>query len=111
MNFQFQPTLPVRGVTATETANAAAGVISTHTPRAGSDFHLERLHAHFHISTHTPRAGSDGEHRKCRPYVIPFQPTLPVRGVTKSEFLLVVTILFQPTLPVRGVTYILRSIS
>ncbi len=38
---EFQPTLPVRGVTLTADRFAPREIISTHTPRAGSDRALE----------------------------------------------------------------------
>ena len=36
--------------------------------------------------------------------IIMYQPTLPVRGVTRRNDLVVMRYEFQPTLPVRGVT-------
>ena len=124
-------------------------MISIHAPRAGSD---QRLEGHFRpssISIHAPRAGSDlgvvpckkgnrdfnprspcGERQEFSRFVgmvIQFQSTLPVRGATRTAFMLQTvyayfnprspcgerhTILinggniptFQSTLPVRGAT-------
>ena len=57
---EFQPALPMRGVTRTETGHDKAESISTRTPHAGSDdikpCFVEREHV--------------------------FQPALPMRGVT-----------------------------
>ena len=56
---KFQPTLPVRGVTRIFRVLGEHVLISTHTPRAGSDVPARHLHPPIRISTHTPRAGSD----------------------------------------------------
>ena len=81
-SFEFQPTLPARGATLFRALRRAHIVISTHTPRTGSDAcivdkrtesddfnphspHGERpVPRHVRvsavlISTHTPRTGSD----------------------------------------------------
>ena len=63
----FQPTLPVRGATATVAHHKKPIDISTHAPRAGSDrcpYGSAVLHS---ISTHAPRAGSDET-----PYIVAF---------------------------------------
>ena len=39
-------------------------MISTHTPRAGSDLTYGALLRNMKISTHTPRAGSDLHYRR-----------------------------------------------
>ena len=58
--------------------------ISTHTPRAGSDTVIGRHAADIKkISTHTPRAGSDITFSSITTLSDRFQPTLPVRGVTR----------------------------
>ena len=148
----FQPTLPVRGATHEKGRVSAAGyisthapragsdavrqlarhgpVISTHAPRAGSDEGVERDARRSRISTHAPRAGSDelagvdvtgagkfqpaarGGGDECRSRGSPYhekkkpktQPTLPVRGATKTMLELYGVDEFQPTLPVRGAT-------
>ncbi len=104
--WRFQPTLPVRGVTPRVVVEVIDGRISTHTPRAGSDPGWHRLPSRRRrISTHTPRAGSDLVFRKLDLACFLFQPTLPVRGVTcVMEAATTLVIEFQPTLPVRGVT-------
>ena len=58
----FQPTLPVRGAT----------------PRRSAPSQLYRT-----ISTHAPRAGSDFRAGVTKNMVSIFQPTLPVRGATR----------------------------
>ena len=61
-NVAFQPTLPVRGVTMHGERPRTWVLISTHTPRAGSDGqHTVQETVFDRISTHTPRAGSDLE--------------------------------------------------
>ena len=61
----FQPTLPVRGVTFSSMSTPWTDEISTHTPRAGSDFIVCPFIDNLTL----------------------FQPTLPVRGVTYFDFL------------------------
>ena len=57
---EFQPALPMRGVTVLDVQKLVSGLISTRTPHAGSD--LAPLVDGFRdlISTRTPHAGSDG---------------------------------------------------
>ena len=62
--YRFQPTLPARGATITETGAKYNSYISTHAPRTGSDA------VNFD--------GSMG--------ITPFQPTLPARGATRADF-------------------------
>ncbi len=57
---EFQPTLPVRGATLLGVGVAASIPISTHAPRAGSDYLADMAEQSAEI----------------------FQPTLPVRGAT-----------------------------
>ena len=59
----FQPTLPVRGATTAHFKGLMVDAISTHAPRAGSDYIMP-------ASTLS---------------AIKFQPTLPVRGATESS--------------------------
>ena len=59
MVFEFQPALPMRGVTRDLGLRRCYGSISTRTPHAGSDpAHHRELRDHL-ISTRTPHAGSD----------------------------------------------------
>ena len=64
MNFQFQPALPMRGVTLHGRCQRRGAVISTRTPHAGSDG-LD-VDVHFRVSE--------------------FQPALPMRGVTEQLY-------------------------
>ena len=83
--YGFQPTLPVRGVTAPNVDTGRASLISTHTPRAGSDIQFLEADFTVKISTHTPRAGSDETLYGYNYCMFKFQPTLPVRGVTLTS--------------------------
>ena len=56
---QFQPTLPLRGVTGGAGETDAGAGISTHTPLAGSDRFFGDHGKISRISIHTPLAGSD----------------------------------------------------
>ena len=56
----LQPTLPLRGATATEPEGLEYGDVSTHAPLAGSDGHANKPRDHEAVSTHAPLAGSDG---------------------------------------------------
>ena len=79
---EFQSTLPARGATADGGGNPAAGGISIHAPRTGSD-----------------------QINGCRlPQPAAFQPTLPARGATTGTVYQPGYFLFQPTLPARGAT-------
>ena len=74
---QFQPALPMRGVTITMRRSNSIGRISTRTPHAGSDRTVRRFHLHGTISTRTPHAGSDLRSRRkgCRTsYFNPHSP-------------------------------------
>ena len=57
--FTFQSTLPARGATWFERANAGSRKISIHAPRTGSDVNLYLLKIASIISIHAPRTGSD----------------------------------------------------
>ena len=104
----FQPTLPMRGATGRGKAKKANAFISTHAPHAGSDLcsctkELTNYAISTHaphagsdmmilqakalarmISTHAPHAGSDLPSVGVAPSSMRFQPTLPMRGATKS---------------------------
>ena len=58
-NVEFQPALPMRGVTRAGRDVLAAHLISTRTPHAGSDGGKPVSGARGDISTRTPHAGSD----------------------------------------------------
>ena len=60
-NYIFQPTLPVRGVTGHSGHGVLVALISTHTPRAGSDNEPMIEGEGEEITTHTPPAGSDAK--------------------------------------------------
>ena len=61
---RFQPTLPARGATKTETPTLSELAISTHAPRTGSDRHGDAgVPDDGGISTHAPRTGSDRQGR------------------------------------------------
>ena len=55
----FQSTLPLRGATGDGLADGGGGLISIHTPLAGSDRSCRAGRQREHISIHTPLAGSD----------------------------------------------------
>ena len=102
--------------------------VSTHAPLAGSDMPItsaaqpspfcfnprspcgerrarrERRHLRGPVSTHAPLAGSDANVRLSTLSSSGFQPTLPLRGATKSRAANSMAIVFQPTLPLRGAT-------
>ena len=56
---EFQPALPMRGVTGNNQMAGAILLISTRTPHAGSDDNGTRMPYNDSISTRTPHAGSD----------------------------------------------------
>ena len=124
----FQPTLPARGATSRLANLSDMLTISTHAPRTGSDFsrlqilqelynfnprspHGERRLINGgdtkckYISTHAPRTGSDVFAMNGPPLRTGFQPTLPARGATRTEYCPTCGKLFQPTLPARGATF------
>ena len=122
----FQPALPMRGVTNGITVGTPVQLfISTRTPHAGSDLSQPRPCERLPISTRTPHAGSDGYQNASvqvrlistrTPHagsdaaltflwvVSPFQPALPMRGVTHHGRYRRGRHRFQPALPMRGVT-------
>ena len=107
--------------------------VSTHAPLAGSDMPItsaaqpspfcfnprspcgerrarrERRHLRGPVSTHAPLAGSDANVRLSTLSSSGFQPTLPLRGATKSRAANSMAIVFQPTLPLRGATLALAA--
>ena len=82
---EFQPTLPARGATRTSCGHHGGRNISTHAPRTGSDFGGRAEGSsdnHFNPrSPHGERRTSKRQSRKS----IPFQPTLPARGATRTS--------------------------
>ena len=56
---------------------AYADNISTHAPRAGSDVYLGLRPAQINISTHAPRAGSDAHVRALPSVLVDFNPRSP----------------------------------
>ena len=79
---EFQSTLPLRGATACRAFNPPVGV----------------------ISIHTPLAGSDRQWRKCRPARQDFNPHSPCGERPDGPRMVWSDISFQSTLPLRGVT-------
>ena len=130
---EFQPTLPARGATGSNSHSLISMKISTHAPRTGSDLgygYYKRMPQA--ISTHAPRTGSDKAQR-CAPcrrcYFNPRSPHGERRGGmtddgqrgaisthaprTGSDELITTDAekleIFQPTLPARGATSSTRS--
>ena len=66
--FQFQPALPMRGVTGARRIQHTELRISTRTPHAGSDGDAEQGRYRGLISTRTPHAGSDEVSAKIEQY-------------------------------------------
>ena len=81
---QFQPALPLRGVTNIAQQKTPRIVFQPTLPVRGVTQHIRQLVFGGIISTHTPRAGSDVSPVSVREGNAKFQPTLPVRGVTAS---------------------------
>ena len=103
---QFQPTLPARGATIGGKSRCKCAVqISTHAPRTGSDHDFKNWT--WFWSNFNPRS-PHGERRKgflMTLHLRRFQPTLPARGATWAEFAhRDDEEVFQPTLPARGAT-------
>ena len=105
----FQPTRPLRGATASRSAESVQGMgISTHAPLAGRDRALTVRTVIDLISTHAPLAGRDpreSAHKRCEDG---FQPTRPLRGATKPDRHILTKNIFQPTRPLRGATMFAR---
>ena len=125
-NTIFQSTLPARGATETwqyahtrrryfnprslhgERPYAARQtalelLISIHAPCTGSDIFICPCPLYKPISIHAPCTGSDATlpHAYRQPR---FQSTLPARGATFHELVVVQFVKFQSTLPARGAT-------
>ena len=124
---QFQPTLPLRGATWTgggrarrpscfnprspcgerrsaRSRSTARGCFNPRSPCGERHRMIDRQIRSLVVSTHAPLAGSDA-YQPCQ--VIPsgaFQPTLPLRGATRTCRASRGRNLFQPTLPLRGAT-------
>ena len=100
----FQPTLPVRGATEEARGLLRRLLISTHAPRAGSDFLLDYIIGQAHISTHAPRAGSDTTWTDGDLITADFNPRSPCGERRRGWHSWSRVHRFQPTLPVRGAT-------
>ena len=75
---------PLAGSDAADLRGPVGRRVSTHAPLAGSDGHdLPHSSAH-HVSTHAPLAGSDEHNRFHILIKLKFQPTLPLRGATRT---------------------------
>ena len=129
LGFRFQTTLPVRGATI-QLAQISQNTTDFN-PRSPCGERRQTITpcaVIISISTHAPRAGSDGRPTTGGGMILLFQPTLPVRGATGRDFILLfensdfnprspcgerhakcaayyTPEIFQPTLPVRGATY------
>ena len=100
---EFQPALPMRGVTMTKLTRGFTFLFQPALPMRGVTAGDDGRCVTGHISTHTPHAGSDGKPWGFYHFA-GFQPTLPMRGVTPWRFNQGGVDQFQPTLPMRGVT-------
>ena len=120
----------MRGATPQHAALGLDVTISTHAPRAGSDFSTISFYHESTISTHAPRAGSDYQTEGAGIYRRNFNPRSPcgerrgniARNGNHTHFnprspcgerpskLLTVSFssIFQPTLPVRGATKMIQ---
>ena len=76
----------MRGVTSVTTINNRIDQVSIHTPHAGSDGDASSQDTVFIVSIHTPHAGSDLMRPLYQLLLNLFQSTLPMRGVTFSEW-------------------------
>ena len=83
-NEVFQPTLPMRGATSPYAPIQDYQRISTHAPHAGSDLENGFGICIPLISTHAPHVGSDFSKAQSLFDLTVFQPTLPMRGATRS---------------------------
>ena len=75
--WQFQPALPMRGVTRRTWLYPFHSMISTRTPHAGSDLETVELFWFASISTRTPHAGSDHALNKIIAVHADFNPHSP----------------------------------
>ena len=124
----FQPTLPARGATNSQTGTFGNITISTHAPRTGSDlparssqsfprdFNPRSPHGERHkfcprqrlnpraISTHAPRTGSDGGYivKNLCMEISTHAPRTGSDARERNQF--AGDCPFQPTLPARGAT-------
>ena len=126
-NIKFQSTLPLRGATVALRRGGDAGLISIHTPLAGSDLHdttnsgttvhfnphspcgerhpsFSGAEAERSISIHTPLAGSDRIFRRRSRRADYFNPHSPCGERRFGRRLQVLNKIFQSTLPLRGAT-------
>ena len=102
----FQPTLPLRGATCHQCGRCDYQYVSTHAPLAGSDTAPVLRRRTGRVSTHAPLAGSDKASATSSQDFASFNPRSPCGerpwrkrpGAQRSRF--------QPTLPLRGATKI-----
>ena len=81
--FTFQPTLPARGATGRDGADAAQRGISTHAPRTGSDCATGHSQSQRHRNFNPRSPHGERPHREIMQSLSKiFQPTLPARGAT-----------------------------
>ena len=80
--WEFQSTLPLRGVTNLTADQAVDQLFQSTLPLRGVTHSRHRPAVLGGISIHTPLAGSDRHVRMDRYVVVEFQSTLPLRGVT-----------------------------
>ena len=100
----FQSTLPARGATRVHDGGMPRMGISIHAPRTGSDLcRAGRVVFGGHFNPRSPH-GERLAHLCALLYGCAFQSTLPARGATTGQALLVVYWVFQSTLPARGAT-------
>ena len=81
---EFQPALPLRGVTDFSDLYRHLLRISTRTPLTGSDKQYNEWLVYKIISTRTPLTGSDAAFSFGLMTFVKFQPALPLRGVTRT---------------------------
>ena len=90
---QFQPSLPTRGETKLLWIALLTSIISTHSPHAGRDVaDFGQYMDNYEISTHSPHAGRDRLLFASPAAIRGFQPTLPTRGETFVQRLLMALI-------------------
>ena len=106
---EFQPALPLRGVTHPLLRAHLLELISTRTPLAGSDYSLDMAFGdpeEFQPALPLRGVTVDRVYRHYHDEL--FQPALPLRGVTPGVIGADAHVVFQPALPLRGVTVLLH---
>ena len=101
---KFQPTLPLRGATPARAAGRGPLAVSTHAPLAGSDGPgMRRRCGPACFNPRSPCGERPSTMASSKTSRL-FQPTLPLRGATRSRRRFGSYQSFQPTLPLRGAT-------